>query len=366
MASNDENDALRAIEAQTTDVNITEDQYEVLTCCPSQSPVPGASVVSLKRRNTGAVRSCANAVVSAVERAMLRSLAFVLYHLKHDQARYCVNAMMQWYRHLHAQLPHFAVSVLESFATSLTALSDAEFARFWLALLENTDEIVVPKTPLSRHSPLLLAQVPDLELERLELEEPSPSLLRSWYQPLLTRFHSLVGFPRGAIESSATSLKFSRRTQTPLTSPSDPFDDSYYRPIRRTNTLTQLDDQITLESGINEQQHDVNAVMEPGWAVQYIEAESRVPTEMTRRMQLMMHSTVPLNLFRVEVLYPTAHDDDDDDDVASSLRFLGAVSPESFPPTPITRDLQTRRIRHYTATVLDHATLALRLLETNM
>ncbi|KAI9986705.1 hypothetical protein PInf_025660 [Phytophthora infestans] len=96
---------------------------------------------------------------------------------------------------------------------------------------------------------------------------------------------------------------------------------------------------------------------EPGWAVEYMEQDSNIPSEMFRRMTEMMHSNVPANLFRATVTLSGCDDDDRD-----MNDFMGAVTPGSFPPTPITRDLQTRRMNHYTITVLDHATLTLRLL----
>lgn len=89
----------------------------------------------------------------------------------------------------------------------------------------------------------------------------------------------------------------------------------------------------------------------------------------------MMHSTVPLNLFRATVAYPSTDDDtygeEDDDDRSSSCAsdrgrgFVGAITPGSLPPTPITRDLQARRMHRYTVFVLDHTTHALQLLDAH-
>ncbi|ETV72336.1 hypothetical protein H257_12495 [Aphanomyces astaci] len=87
------------------------------------------------------------------------------------------------------------------------------------------------------------------------------------------------------------------------------------------------------------------------WAVRYMQREAKLPQEVHRRMQFMMHTQVPLNLFRVEVKY--AENEDLDGAV------VGNVSPESFPPTPIGREYHTQRATHYTVAVLDRANQAL-------
>ncbi|KAF0698863.1 Aste57867_10540 [Aphanomyces stellatus] len=88
---------------------------------------------------------------------------------------------------------------------------------------------------------------------------------------------------------------------------------------------------------------------EIGWAVRYMQREAKLPQEVHRRMQYMMHTQVPLNLFRVEVEY--AYKDMD--------TVVGNVSPESFPPTPIAREFHTQRATYYTVAVLDRANQAL-------
>jgi hypothetical protein len=152
-------------------------------------------------------------------------------------------------------------------------------------------------------------------------------------------------------------------TRTPPASPDD--DQEYSSTTRRRirSSQSEHDEYQTTEEEliklsqkekVLENDEDIDT-FEPGWAVEYMEQESRVPIEVTRRMRKMMHADIPLNLFRVAVIY----------DMNNLEDLMGSVSPESFPPTPITRDLQTKKITHYTNNVLDHATLALRLLQNS-
>ncbi|KAF0741641.1 hypothetical protein Ae201684P_017510 [Aphanomyces euteiches] len=95
---------------------------------------------------------------------------------------------------------------------------------------------------------------------------------------------------------------------------------------------------------------------EIGWAVRYMQREAKLPQEVHRRMQYMMHTQVPLNLFRVEVEFASKDMD----------TMIGNVSPESFPPTPIGREFHTQRVTWYTVAVLDRANQALLHLHDHM
>ncbi len=101
---------------------------------------------------------------------------------------------------------------------------------------------------------------------------------------------------------------------------------------------------------------DDDDASEIGWAVRYMQREAKLPQEVHRRMQFMMHTQVPLNLFRVEVKY-TEKDMDS---------VVGNVSPESFPPTPIGREYHTQCAMHYTVAVLDRANQALMHLNSRL
>ncbi|GLD94290.1 hypothetical protein PINS_up002901 [Pythium insidiosum] len=359
----------------------------------SSSSSSSSSSSATATPSAAAPTSCARSVVTAIERSVLRTLAFVLYHLDRDQARQCVTSLLQWYSQLHTQLPLFAADSLDQVATSLVALSDAEFTKFWLSLAASSssaddtsvsDASAPSSTDAAQDGDVVVSVANDVLDGDQQSRESDATLVRRLYEHIFYRIQRLFGLP---------SARRSRHdgpwhTQTPLTSPDDKFDDSHFRRRKsRSYGATHSPNHIALpiiadDSSINASADDVQANQddsestlesrgcsfvggEPGWAVEYMEQESRMPLEMTRRMHKMMHTAIPLNLFRVAVVYRHDGGDSDDDDDAERIGFVGVISPESFPPTPITRDLQTRRMQHYTITVLDHATLALRLLEAN-
>ncbi|KAI9912119.1 hypothetical protein PsorP6_008987 [Peronosclerospora sorghi] len=146
------------------------------------------------------------------------------------------------------------------------------------------------------------------------------------------------------LEEAAVEASGKGAIQTPCTSPVDYTDASYVQSQLSTSHHRHDPD----ESSTSDRSDDE---FEPGWAIEYMEQDSGIPSEMSRRMAKIMHSNVATNLFRATV---SLNDDRSVD--------MGALTPGSFPPTPITRDLQKRRMHHYTVTVLNHATLTLRLL----
>ncbi|EGZ30556.1 hypothetical protein PHYSODRAFT_553534 [Phytophthora sojae] len=243
-------------------------------------------------------------VVVAVEKSLLRTLAFVLYQLDRSCAKYCASSILQWYMQLQTQLPVAAVDSLDRVADSVISLSDAQFTEFWRSLEQH--------------------------------------VVKRFYQQLflgVQRFFAADSSDQG-------------RTQTPCTSPVDLSDSSHHSTRHQYHRMRHHDD----ESDSSEDS-EADDEFEPGWAVEYLEQDANIPSEMTRRMAKMMHSNVPANLFRATVTLGGGDDDDQ-----SMNYYMGAVTPGSFPPTPITRDIQTRQMHHYTVTVLDHATLTLRLL----
>ncbi|OQR91083.1 hypothetical protein ACHHYP_04998 [Achlya hypogyna] len=103
------------------------------------------------------------------------------------------------------------------------------------------------------------------------------------------------------------------------------------------------DDMLLAQDGEN---------LEVGWAVRYMQREAKLPKEVSCRMKRMMHTEVPLNLFRAEVEY-----------MKKDIDVIGFVTPDSFPPTPMGRQHQTQRTTFYTVAVLDLATKALQDLQ---
>lgn len=325
----------------------------------------------------GGPLACAVRVLTKVERSLLRALAFILYRLNRDHARYCATSVLQWYLLLQSQLPGFAVESLEKAAASVSALADASFADFWLSLLSHeVDSDRRPgggNTP-KRPQPLSLESPAELGEEE-EDEHQQQHLLARLYE-YITR--SILGFFMG--HSSPSDAK-QRRNLTPCTSPVGTTANPRLRHRRRR--LSSADDEDEDYWSRRDWQDDEGVgsadeesdTLEPGWAVEYMEQELMLPTDMKRRMATMMHSSVPLNLFRATVAYPSTDDDtygeEDDDDRSSSCAsdrgrgFVGAITPGSLPPTPVTRDLQARRMHRYTVFVLDHTTHALRLLEAH-
>ncbi|GMF47255.1 unnamed protein product [Phytophthora fragariaefolia] len=287
--------------------------------------------------------SGAMSVVVAVEKSLLRSLAFVLYQLDRSCARYCASSILQWYVQLQTQLPLAAVHSLDRVADSVISLSDAQFTEFWRSLVAKELEDAAGATQQSRHHRHQRRH--RRGDDSADEHEQQQHVVKRVYQQLFLGIQRL--FAAEPVDQG--------RMQTPCTSPVDLADSSHRLPQHSTrhqyHRLRHDDD----ESESDRKESDDE--FEPGWAVEYMEQDANIPSEMSRRMAKMMHSNVPANLFRATVTLGGGDDDDQ-----SMNYYLGAVTPGSFPPTPITRDLQTRQMHHYTVTVLDHATLTLRLL----
>ncbi|KAG7381205.1 hypothetical protein PHYPSEUDO_006291 [Phytophthora pseudosyringae] len=300
--------------------------------------------------------SGAMSVVVAVEKSLLRTLAFVLYQLDRNCAKYCASSILQWYMQLQTQLPVAAVDSLDRVADSVISLSDAQFTDFWRSLVaKELDEASYGRhqilCPRRQHRHLCTVEddaASTSTADDHDVHEQEQHVVKSFYQQLflgIQRFFAAEPSNKG-------------RTQTPCTSPVDLMDSSHRQPHRSTrhqyhgmhDTGYASDCSMSDVEGSDDE-------FEPGWTVEYMEQESNIPSAMSRRMAKMMHSNVPVNLFRATVTLSGCDDDD-----RSMEYYMGAVTPGSFPPTPITRDLQTRRMNHYTITVLDHATLTLRLL----
>ncbi|RLN68844.1 hypothetical protein BBJ28_00002725 [Nothophytophthora sp. Chile5] len=305
--------------------------------------------------------SCAMTVVTVVEKSLLRTLAFVLYQLDRNRAKYCATSILQWYLQLQTQLPVAAVQSLEKVADSVVSLSDARFADFWRSLVEkDLDEVCSSSQQPHHHSRArrhhrvdAMGASATASGEREACDEEQQHVVKRLYQQLFVSIQRFFD----------PTLKDTGRTQTPCTSPVDLMDLSQRQPQRsnaRHHHYHPRDeyyvDSCYDEDTILSDTEEVEDEFEPGWAVEYMEQESHIPSEMSRRMAKMMHSNVSLNLFRATV---TLSGGDEDQDMGY---YLDAVTPESFPPTPITRDLQARRMNHYTISILDHATLTLRLL----
>lgn len=360
-------------------------------CCYPEDPTHASEVKNSALPSSTASSSRAMTVLTAVERSVLRTLAFVFYQLDREQAKYCASSILRWYFQLQAQLPVSAVESLERVAESVIALSDAKFTSFWLSLLEKEIELSDAEDELLE-SRITIQSYAEYEHEvrgQDELQTREKTLIKRLYQHIYCSIRSLFF---SASRSSTADRKLA--TQTPCTSPIDLPDDSHYQKHSRrkhSRFIGHKDDETDEcyrdhhysdgelfrhnsydnnsvggdhydHDDSDEDSSDEDDVFEPGWAVEYMEQEStQVSTELSRRMRKMMHSSIPLNLFRVTVAYSS----DRHAEEAGEGGFVGVISPESFPPTPITRDLQTRRMNCYTVSVLDHATLALRLLEAN-
>ncbi|KAG7402104.1 hypothetical protein PHYBOEH_007318 [Phytophthora boehmeriae] len=300
----------------------------VMEVCRQTSDVPPAPPEDAS--------STAMTVVVAVEKSLLRSLAFILYQLDRNRARYCASSILQWYLQLQDQLPVAAVNSLEKVADSVVSLSDAQFAAFWRSLVaKELEEASNRKQQYSGDAK-----------PANDANEQEQHVVMRLYQQLSVGIQRLFATESG---------KEKCRTLTPCTSPVDPMDPSQRQTQHRPRHHRCTDSEC--ESEDSEEEEEEDPTFEPGWAVEYEEQDSHIPSEMSRLMAKMMHSTVPTNLFRATVT--SSGLDDDDQDMGC---YTGAVTPGSFPPTPITRDLLTRRMNHYTSTVLDHAMLTLRLL----
>uniref|UniRef100_M4BMF5 Uncharacterized protein n=1 Tax=Hyaloperonospora arabidopsidis (strain Emoy2) TaxID=559515 RepID=M4BMF5_HYAAE len=275
-------------------------------------------------------------VVFAVEKSLLRTLAFVLYQVDRSCAKYCASSVVQWYMVLQTQLPVAAVDSLDRVADSVISLSDDQFTEFWTSLVANElDEASNRrKRGYDRNN--------DSD-DHHHHRDHEQHILKRVYQRLFV----------GIQHFFATDTADKGQTQTPCTSPVDLLDSSH-RHVRRLHrdAVYEADSR---NGDVDRRKAD--EMLEPGWAVEYMEQDSNMPSEMSRRMAKMMHSTVAANLFRATVTFGGCEDEGQ-----GMEDYMGAVTPGSFPPTPITRDLQTRRMNRYTVTVLDHATLTLRLL----
>ncbi|KAG3114767.1 hypothetical protein PI124_g6641 [Phytophthora idaei] len=293
--------------------------------------------------------SGAMSVVVAVEKSLLRTLAFVLYQLDRNCAKYCASSILQCYMQLQTQLPIAAVNSLDRVADSVISLSDAQFTEFWRSLVaKELDEVSCRRQQILRHRHRHHHTEHDIsstsDVDDNDVHEQEQHVVKRFYQQLY------VGIQRFFVAEPSDK----GRTQTPCTSPVDLMDPSHRQPhsARHHYHDTDYKSECTMSDVENTEDG-----FEPGWAVEYMEQDSNIPSEMFRRMAEMMHSNVPANLFRATVTLSGCDDDDRD-----MNGYMGAVTPGSFPPTPITRDLQTRRMNRYTITVLDHATLTLRLL----
>ncbi|CAI5726141.1 unnamed protein product [Hyaloperonospora brassicae] len=288
------------------------------------------------------------AVVLAVEKSLLRTLAFVLYQVDRSCAKYCASSVVQWYVALQTRLPVAALDSLDRVAESVIALSDDQFTDFWTSLVANEplDEAPHERHCLSRGDDCCTYSNDDHEQDREQ------HLVQRFYQRLF------AGLQRMFFAADATEKG---QTQTPCTSPVDLLDSSH-RLVQHSGAARCLQGDADYEAegrrGETGRRRS-DEVFEPGWAVEYMEQDSSMPSEMSRRMAKMMHSNVAANLFRATVTLGGCEDEDRD---MENYYMDDAVTPGSFPPTPITRDLQTRRMNRYTVTVLDHATLTLRLL----
>ncbi|CEG45098.1 uncharacterized protein PHALS_01422 [Plasmopara halstedii] len=289
--------------------------------------------------------SGAMSVVIAVEKSLLRTVAFVLYQLDRNSAKYCASSIVQWYMQLQTQLPVAAVDSLDRVADSVVSLSDAQFTDFWQSLVaKELDEASYRRQQnLNHNHPHRHCNAVTSESDDSDMKRQNQTFVKRFYQQLFVRVQRL--FTAGSSNQT--------QTQTPCTSPVDIMDISHRQTQRYTrHRLCDTDSESDCSMSDVERTDDE---FEPGWAIEYMEQDSTISSEMFQRMANMMHSSVPANLFRATVTLSGSHDRD----VNS---YIGAVTPGSFPPTPITRDLQTRRMNHYTISVLDHATLTLRLL----
>ncbi|KAK1947171.1 hypothetical protein P3T76_001181 [Phytophthora citrophthora] len=288
-------------------------------------------------------------VVVAVEKSLLRTLAFVLYQLDRNCAKYCASSILQWYMQLQTQLPVSAVDSLDRVADSVISLSDKQFTEFWRSLVaKELDEVSYRRQQILNRHHDLEEDAASTASDDKDVHEQEQHVVKRFYQQLfigVQRFFAVEPTDKG-------------RTQTPCTSPVDLMDSSHRQP--QHSARHQYPNVHDSDYGSENSKSDVEGSddeLEPGWAVEYLEKASNIPSEMSRRMAKMMHSSVPVNLFRATVTLSGCDGEDRD-----MNDYMGAVTPGSFPPTPITRDLQTRRMNHYTITVLDHATLTLRLL----
>nr|CCA23786.1 conserved hypothetical protein [Albugo laibachii Nc14] len=272
--------------------------------------------------------------ITNIERVLIRAFAFIMYRIAEKQAQCCVKKIQQYYENLHRQLsPSKAADSLERVRNSFVALSDQQFTKFWIALMDKSME----EGQWIGYSQL------ETSTDKVEATHDASIVKRTYKQFIRVINRILPGCRSKSHIQSRMCV-----TQTPLTSPDDRFE--------FIDMMHQLGVYVADQSQIHEPNEDV----EMGWAVEYLEQESScLPEAMTQKMRQMMHSSIPLNLFRVAVDYNCTGDDD------ATLEMLGSVTPDSLPPTPITRALQAKRMNRYTVSVLDHANLALRMMQEN-
>ncbi|KAF1781336.1 hypothetical protein GQ600_16275 [Phytophthora cactorum] len=229
--------------------------------------------------------SGAMSVVVAVEKSLLRTLAFVLYQLDRNCAKYCASSILQWYMQLQTQLPVAAVNSLDRVADSVISLSDAQFTnsgdhswtKSWTRSRAGTANSSSPaQASPHEHDISSTSDVDDNDVHEQEQ-------------------HQLyVGIQRFFVAEPSDK----GRTQTPCTSPVDLMDPSHRQPhsARHHYHDTDYKSECTMSDVENTEDE-----FEPGWAVEYMEQDSNIPSEMFRRMAEMMHSNVPANLFRATV-----------------------------------------------------------------
>lgn len=237
-----------------------------------------ATDVATTTCDDGGPLACAVRVLTKVERSLLRALAFVLYQLNRDHARYCATSVLQWYLLLQAQLPGFAVESLEKAAASVSALADASFTDFWLSLLSqevdsdhNHDTSSASQQKRSLEPLSLESQAQTDEDE--EEQQHQQHLLARLYEYITC---SILGFLIGY--SSPSDVK-QRRNLTPCTSPVDSVTDPSLR--QRWRRLPSADDDDGEHSYWRRHDWQDDAVdasadcesdtLEPGWAVEYME-----------------------------------------------------------------------------------------------
>lgn len=257
-------------------------------------------------------------VVVAVEKSLLRTLAFVLYQLDRSCAKYCASSILQWYMQLQTQLPVAAVDSLDRVADSVISLSDAQFTEFWRSLVaKEIEEASYRRQQIlrHRHRHRHRHQHRHGSDDGTDEQKQEQHVVKRFYQQLflgVQRFFAADSSDQG-------------RTQTPCTSPVDLSDSSHHSTRHQYHRMRHHDD----ESDSSEDS-EADDEFEPGWAVEYLEQDANIPSEMTRRMAKMMHSNVPANLFRATVTLGGGDDDDQ-----SMNYYMGAVTPGSFPRLPL-------------------------------
>ncbi|CCI41423.1 hypothetical protein ABG067_006826 [Albugo candida] len=279
----------------------------------------------------GALKALTN-----IERVIIRAFAFIMYRIAENHARYCVKTIQHYYGNLHRHLyPSKAADSLERLRNSFVSLSDQKFTTFWVALMDKSMEHGQWAECSQKGSP-------HTSSDNIEATHDA-SFVKRTYRQLIHVVNRILPGCRAKSQKCRMCV-----TQTPLTSPDDRFE------------FIDMMHQLGVYVADSGQRNETIEYVELGWAVEYLEQESScLPDSMTQKMRQMMHSSIPLNLFRVAVDYGCKRDDE------ATLGLLGSVTPDSLPPTPITRALQATRMNRYTVSVLDHANLALQMMQAN-